>query len=126
VGEIKKQSINNTALSYIGAALGFLIIYIQPHLISSADIGLLRLLFSFSWMAAVIMPLGAGSITMRYFPKIKNSDNKHNGFFLLLLLITSLGALIIGSILYINNIIKNHPNSQSILPKPLFLLMCFL
>jgi O-antigen/teichoic acid export membrane protein len=102
VGEIKKQSINNTALSYIGAALGFLIIYIQPHLISSADIGLLRLLFSFSWMAAVIMPLGAGSITMRYFPKIKNSDNKHNGFFLLLLLITSLGALIIGSILYIN------------------------
>ena len=101
MGEIKKQSINNTLLSYIGGALGFLIIYIQPHLISSADIGLLRLLYSFSWMAAVLMPLGIGSITMRFFPKIKNEANTHNGFFFLLLIITSIGALVIASVLYI-------------------------
>jgi len=101
VGEIKKQSINNTLLSYVGGALGFLIIYIQPHLISSADIGLLRLLYSFSWMAAVLMPLGIGSITMRFFPKIKNEANTHNGFFFLLLIITSIGALVIASVLYI-------------------------
>lgn len=101
MGEIKKQSINNTLLSYVGGALGFLIIYIQPHLISSADIGLLRLLYSFSWMAAVLMPLGIGSITMRFFPKIKNEANTHNGFFFLLLIITSIGALVIASVLYI-------------------------
>jgi O-antigen/teichoic acid export membrane protein len=102
MGEIKKQSINNTFLSYIGAALGFLIIYIQPHLISSSDIGLLRLLYSFSWMAAIIMPLGMGSITTRFFPKIKNEETTHHGFFTLILLISSCGAFIIGCLLYIN------------------------
>jgi len=102
VGEIKKQSISNTLLSYIGAVLGFVIIYIQPHLISSSDIGLIRLLFSFSWMAAIIMPLGMGSVTLRYFPKIKNDENKHNGFFALILLVTTIGAFIIGMLLYVN------------------------
>lgn len=102
MGEIKKQSINNTVISYIGAFLGMLTIYIQPQLISASDIGLLRLLFSFSWMAAVIMPLGVGSITLRYFPRIKNSENGHHGFFLLLLLLASAGALLTGTILLAN------------------------
>ncbi len=102
MGEIKKQSINNTFLSYIGAGLGFLIIYIQPHLISSSDIGLLRLLYSFSWMAAVVMPLGIGIITIRFFPKIKDETSRHHGFFSLIFLIASLGALLIGITLYLN------------------------
>lgn len=102
MGEIKKQSISNTFLSYIGAGLGFLIIYIQPHLISSSDIGLLRLLYSFSWMVAIVMPFGMGSITMRFFPKIKNEKNTHNGFFSLILLISSIGALIIAGALYLS------------------------
>ncbi len=102
MGEIKKQSINNSLLSYIGAALGFLIIYIQPHLISSNDIGLIRLLYSFGWLTATLMPLGVGSITMRFFPKFKNDSNNHHGFFALLLLIASAGAFIIGLCLYLN------------------------
>jgi len=102
MGEIKKQSINNTMISYFGAFLGMVTIYIQPQLISASDIGLLRLLFSFSWMAAVIMPLGVGSITLRYFPKIRNSENGHHGFFALLFLLASGGALIVGCILLAN------------------------
>jgi O-antigen/teichoic acid export membrane protein len=102
LGEIKNQAISNTILSYIGAALGFLIIYFQPHLISSEDIGLMRLLYSFSWMAAMVMPFGMASITMRFFPKIKNVTNTHNGFFALILLVASIGAFIIGGILYLN------------------------
>lgn len=102
MGEIKKQSISNTLLSYIGAVLGFAIIYIQPHLITSSDIGLIRMLYSFSWMIAVIMPMGMGSITYRYFPKIKNDENKHNGFFALLLLLATIGAFIIALLLYAN------------------------
>lgn len=102
MGDIKKQSINNTVISYFGAFLGMLTIYIQPQLISASDIGLLRLLFSFSWMAAVIMPLGVGSITLRYFPKIKNSENGHHGFFSLLFLLASGGALIVACLLLAN------------------------
>ncbi len=102
MGEIKKQSISNFFYSYLGAALGFLTIYIQPNLISSSDIGLLRLLYSFSWLAAVAMPFGMASVTSRFFPRIKNESNCNHGFFAMLLLVTSLGALIIAGILYIN------------------------
>ncbi len=101
MGEIKKQSISNFIYSYVGAALGFLTIYIQPHLISSADIGLTRLLYSFSWMAAIAMPLGMGSVIFRYFPKIKNQTNTHYGFFLLVFLIVSIGALLISLFLFL-------------------------
>jgi len=101
VGEIKKQSINNTVLSYVGALFGFLIIYIQPHLISSSDIGLVRLLYSFSFMIAVLMPLGMGSVTMRFFSKIRNEKNGDHGFFALLILITSIGAIITMGLLFL-------------------------
>lgn len=100
MGEIKKQSINNTILSYIGAGLGFLLIYIFPQLISASDIGLLRLLYSFSWMTAVIMPFGLGSITLRFFPHIRNDVNGHHGFFALLLILGSIGALLIAGVMY--------------------------
>lgn len=50
----------------------------------------------------MIMPLGMGNITLKFFPKIRNEQNKHNGFFLLLLLLSSLGALIVGVIIFMN------------------------
>jgi len=104
VGEIKKQSISNAVLSYIGAGLGFLIIFLQPQLISPSDIGLLRLLFNFSWMAAIIMPFGMGSVAMRFFPKIRNDKDGHRGFFALLSIIVTAGAFIIALLLYINKL----------------------
>lgn len=103
MGEIKKQSINNTLISYFGAALGMLTIYLYPQLISAADIGLLRLLYSFSWMAAVLMPLGVGSITLRYFPKIRNDENGHHGFFALLFLLSSIGAVLLSLVFLAND-----------------------
>lgn len=103
MGEIKRQSIYNSVLSYFGAALAILLIYLQPNLIPVTDIGLTRLLYSFSWMAAVIMPLGVGSATMRFFPKIRNDENKHHGLFALLLLLTTIGAFIIALLMYLNS-----------------------
>jgi len=118
MGEIKKQSINNTVLSYIGAALGFLLIYLQPHLIPSQDIGLTRLLYSFGWMTAVIMPFGMGNVVMRFFPKMRNDANGHNGLFGLLLLLTAMGALIVALVLFANrdffsDFYKNSPDFEN-------------
>lgn len=80
----------------MGALIGFLsLIYIQPRFLGSENIGLIRLVYSFSWMVAMVMPLGMGNIAMRFFPKFRNDHNIHNGFFALLLLMVSLGALVI-------------------------------
>lgn len=53
-------------------------------------------------MTAVVMPFGLGSVTLRFFPKIKNPENRHHGFFGLLLIGSSIGAFIIGLALYIS------------------------
>lgn len=102
MGEIKRQSVNNTLLSYAGAFLGFILIYLQPHLISANDIGLIRLMYSFSWMAGIVMPLGFTSITMRYFPSVRSDDSKHHGLFGILFLFTSAGALLVAGLLVLN------------------------
>lgn len=102
MGEIKKQSINNTLISYFGAALGMFSLYLFPQLISASDIGLLRLMYSFSWMVAVIMPLGVGSVTLRYFPKIKNDANGHHGYFALLFILCTISAAILAFIMFAN------------------------
>ena len=96
MGEIKKQSISNTILSYIGALIGFFsLMYIQPYFLGSENMGLIKLIYNFSWIVAMILPLGMGNVTMRFFPKFKNEANQHNGYFGLLLLMVSLGAVIV-------------------------------
>jgi O-antigen/teichoic acid export membrane protein len=101
LGVIAKQSISGSILSYIGAAIAFLNVYIQPHFISASDIGLVRLLFSFSFMISTLIPLGIGNIVLRYFPQVKHEPSRHNGFFGLILLVTALGAIIITVLLFL-------------------------
>lgn len=96
MGEIKKQSINNTVLSYIGAFIGFFsLLYIQPHFFGSENIGFIKLVYNFSWIIAMILPLGFGHVTMRFFPIIKDDSNKHNGYFGLLILLVTIGAILV-------------------------------
>lgn len=94
MGIIAKQGILNSIFSYIGVLLGFLIIvYVQPIFLKSTEIiGLTRILVSFSFMAAIFIPLGIGSVTVRFFPEIKNPENKHHGHFLMIFLFCLIGA----------------------------------
>jgi O-antigen/teichoic acid export membrane protein len=102
MGIIQKQGIANTIISYLGIAIGFVnIIYIQPQLLTSEEVGLLRILFSFSATIAMFLPLGIGNITIKYFPYFKNNENGHNGFLGLIILFTFIGALLIGLVLVI-------------------------
>jgi O-antigen/teichoic acid export membrane protein len=94
LGIIAKQGILNSIFSYVGVLLGFLtIVYIQPIFLKSTEvIGLTRILVSFSFMAAIFIPLGIGSVTVRFFPEIKNPENKHHGHFLMIFLFCLLGS----------------------------------
>jgi O-antigen/teichoic acid export membrane protein len=92
LGVIAKQGILNSIFSYIGVLLGFLsIVYIQPHFLSTVEIGLTRILVSFSYMACIFIPLGIGSVTTRFFPRIRNAENKHQGHFFMIFLFCSVG-----------------------------------
>lgn len=69
--------------------------------LSAEEIGLTRVLFSLSSLIGVFLPLGIGTITVKYFPVFRNTKNGHNGFFGLVLLFMFTGAVVIFSLLLI-------------------------
>jgi O-antigen/teichoic acid export membrane protein len=92
MGVIKRQGIKNTIAVYIGLAIGFLnLIVIQPYFLSKEELGLTRLLYSFSLVVAMFVPLGIGNATTRFFPVFKNIDKKHHGYFGFMLLFPLIG-----------------------------------
>lgn len=101
MGIIQRQGIQNTIITYLGIVIGFLnLIVVQPYFLTPEEIGLTRVLFSFSSLVSVLFPLGAGHITIRYFPHFRNVEKGHHGFFGLVLLIPVIGYCIIALMLF--------------------------
>jgi O-antigen/teichoic acid export membrane protein len=96
VGEIKKQGIQNTIITYLGIIIGFVsLILVQPFLLSKEEVGLVRVMFAFSSLIASIIPLGITSITIKYFPVFRNDQKGHHGFLGFIVLFPIAGGLII-------------------------------
>lgn len=107
MGSIKKQGITNTIISYIGICIGFLnLIILQPFMLSTEELGLTRIMYSFTLIVGTLFPVGINYLTIKFFPRFKNKANGHNGYFGLLLLIAFIGYLIAGTaILLVKNYI---------------------
>lgn len=110
MGEIRKQGIANSIITYTGILIGFLnIVIIQPNFLTPEELGLTRILFSFSALLATLMPLGLGNITIKFFPLFKNPDTRNSGYFGFLLLFGLAGFIIVSSILlFLKSYILNH------------------
>ncbi|MCW3124868.1 MAG: hypothetical protein JWO03_526 [Bacteroidetes bacterium] len=101
MGIIQRQGIRNSIITYVGIALGAIsLIIIQPRFLTKEEIGLTRILFSFSALVANFAPLGMNSTILRYFPYFRNRDERHYGFFGFMLLFPLLGFLLIALTLY--------------------------
>jgi len=100
MGIIQRQGITNTLITGAGIIIGFIsLIYIQPKFLSKEELGLVRVLFSFSALIGTIFPLGTGSITTRFFPFFKNSDQRHHGYFALMVLWPLVGFMLFALLL---------------------------
>ncbi|MFM7016214.1 MAG: lipopolysaccharide biosynthesis protein [Bacteroidota bacterium] len=118
MGVIKRQGIKNTIAVYIGLAIGFLnLIVIQPYFLTKEELGLTRLLYSFSLVVAMFVPLGIGNATTRFFPVFKNIDEKHHGYFGFMLLFPLIGFVLTSSVLLL---LKDFIFSQYIQESPIF------
>jgi O-antigen/teichoic acid export membrane protein len=92
---IRNQSIVGTIFLYIGVLLGFTITGILfPKILSTDQIGLLRLLVSYSAIFSQIASLGWPTVTNRMFPYFRNKENIHNGYFFLLIAIAIIGFIV--------------------------------
>lgn len=102
MGIVQRQSLKNSLIIYIGIAIGAIsIIFLQPRLLTKEEIGLTKLLFSFSSLIATLIPFGANIVTLKYFPRFRNKEIRHQGFFGFVFTWTVIGLLVGLSILYL-------------------------
>jgi O-antigen/teichoic acid export membrane protein len=95
VGLIQKQSISGTIYSYIGVGLGFITTAILfTHFFNTEQVGLFRILVSYSILFAQFAGLGINSITVKLFPYFRNHEKKHHGFLGIALIIGTVGLLL--------------------------------
>ena len=124
MGVIQKQGIQSAIITYLGIFAGFVsLLIVQPYFLSPEEIGLTRVLYSFSFLVSTFIPLGFINITTRFFPKFRNADKQHHGFAGLLFRWTSLGT---ASILLILWILKSFFQDLYIDESPLFSTWFFL
>ncbi|MEX1188514.1 MAG: polysaccharide biosynthesis C-terminal domain-containing protein [Bacteroidia bacterium] len=101
MGVIQRQGLQSAVITYAGMITGFLsLLVIQPWLLTAEEIGLTRVLYSFSFLISTVLPLSAGNITTKFFPRFRNAEKKHHGFLGLILLFPILGAAIVFPVLY--------------------------
>lgn len=95
MGIIQKQAIKGTIYSYLGVVIGFITTAILfPRILSTDEIGLLKLLVSFSVLFAQLGSLGFNSVINRLFPHFRNYPEKHNGFIAFAMLVSFIGFFV--------------------------------
>lgn len=110
MGIIKKQSIINSIITYIGIGLGFIsTIYLYPNFLEPDEYGLTRLLLSVSFIFSQFAHLGMKNTAIRFFPYFENSDKQHNGFLFLTLTIPLIGFLVfLVFVFFFDNLLLNY------------------
>lgn len=114
MGVIVRQTIKGTIYSYLGILVGFLTVnIIQPHALTTEQVGLTGILTSFSLMFAQFSILGFNG-TARYFPYFRNDEKKHHGYLFLACIIALAGTFLFVLLAYIfKDDIINAKSNQS-------------
>jgi len=95
LGIIRKQSISGTIYSYVGVFLGFVTTgLLFPKIFSTEEVGLLRILVSYSVLFAQFASLGIHTATVKLFPYFRDKEKKHHGYLGFALIIVSIGLVI--------------------------------
>lgn len=118
MGVIQRQSIKNFFSSYMGVLIGFLnVLVIQPRFLTPEELGLTRVLYSFSLLLSTFVPLGSANIIIRYFPHFRNPEKKHHGFFGFIIAVSLIGFVFTVLLLLLG---KNYIMAQYMEKSPMF------
>ncbi len=102
MGIIVKQSVKGTIYVYLGVLLGFITTAILlPRIYTTTEVGLLKIIVTYSTLLAQFGTLGINGATIRLFPFFRTDDKKHHGFLPLALAVGLIGFLISAILLLI-------------------------
>ena len=115
MGVIQKQSISGTIYSYLGVLLGFITTgWLFPRILSTEEVGLLRILVSYSVLFAQFASLGINSVSVKLFPYFRDPEKKHHGYLGLTLIVGLTGVILsIGIYLLLKPFFVSHASQKS-------------
>ncbi|MEQ8323347.1 MAG: polysaccharide biosynthesis C-terminal domain-containing protein [Vicingaceae bacterium] len=83
MGEVQKQSVNNSIIQYAGIVLGyFSSVFLFTEILDAEQYGLTRVLFAIAGIYVNLSSIGAFKVIIRFFPFFKSDDKRHKGFLL--------------------------------------------
>lgn len=102
MGIIIRQSIQNTIISYLGIALGFVTtILMFPNILKQDQYGLTRLLISITMVSTQFAHFGMKNVVIRYFPYFQDSQKSRHKLLALTFLVPLLGFMVFGLLFFI-------------------------
>lgn len=118
MGIIIRQSFKATIVNYIGMVMGaFNIVILFPLVFTPTEIGLTGILVDVALLFASFAQLGVNNTMVRFFPKFKNDEKKHNGFFFFSMAQALLGFVLTALIVWIY---KEDIKARYVVNSPLF------
>lgn len=99
MGIVRKQSIRSSVFIYLGFAVGAFNFWLLPHILSTEQFGLVRVLISVCTLLAGLCSLGMLPVITRFYPYYETKDKKHKTDLLTWVLVISLVGFIIMVIL---------------------------
>lgn len=82
MGQIAKQSLRGTIVTYLGVAVGFVTtFFVITRFLTAEEIGLARVLIDAAVLFVGLAQLGTGSSIIRFFPYFKDEQKNHGFFF---------------------------------------------
>lgn len=101
MGIIIRQGFKATIVNYIGVVLGaFNTMYLFPLILTSSEIGLVRLLSDIALLFSSVAQFGLSVNMVKFFPSFKDDNKDHNGFFFITFLLPIIGFLITSLVVY--------------------------
>ncbi len=101
MGIIKRQSIKNSLVNYVGVLIGAIsVIFIYP-LISPTVYGIIQFTLNTAILFAPIAAFSSNMTAIQFYPNFKDEDKKDNGFFMLMTGMTLATTFIFIACIYI-------------------------
>lgn len=95
LGIIVNQSVKGNIYTYIGVVLGFVTtVLLLQNIFSTGQVGLTKIIVSYTTLVAQLGTLGFSGVTIRLFPYFKDAKSGHHGFLVLALITGLVGFLI--------------------------------
>ncbi len=96
MGEIRKQALGNTVITYVSLVISaFNVLWLMPKGMMPEEVGLRSIILSSAFLVSPLARIGFTKVIIKFYPLFKSKEKKDHGFLFIILIIPLFGFLLI-------------------------------